>query len=142
LEYARNILGIRDAGHLENEPNAETPVIVLVSCPVPERPEGAYRLSGRLKIKVRPDSLAYGIYQCSEIEEEFNCNYELDPAYQSVMEDRGMRITGVGENGEARIVELSDHRFFVATAFQPHFSSEQGNPHPLIVAYLKVASSL
>jgi CTP synthase (UTP-ammonia lyase) len=117
-------------------------LIILVSCPVPERPEGAPRLSGRLKIKVNPDSLASSIYQCSEIEEEFNCNYELDPAYQSLMEDKGMCVTGVGENEEARIVELSDHCFFLATAFQPHFSSEKGKPHPLILAYLKVVLSL
>ena len=115
---------------------------MLVSCPVPERPEGAPRLSGRLKIKVSPDSLASSIYQCSEIEEEFNCNYELDPAYQDVMENKGMRVTGVGENGEARIVELRDHRFFLATAFQPHFKSEKGQPHPLISALLKTASSV
>jgi CTP synthase (UTP-ammonia lyase) len=113
---------------------------VLVSCPVPERSEGAGRLSGRLKIKVRNGSLAHRIYQCSEIEEEFNCNYELDPAYQSLMEDNGMHVTGLGENGEARIVELSDHHFFLATAFQPHFSSEIGKPHPLISAFLETAS--
>ncbi|HEY40542.1 MAG TPA: hypothetical protein G4O18_01640 [Dehalococcoidia bacterium] len=53
-----------------------------------------------------------------------------------------MRITGVGENGEARIVELDSHPFYMATAFQPHFSSEKDKPHPLIVAYLKAASSL
>jgi CTP synthase (UTP-ammonia lyase) len=113
---------------------------VQVSCPVPKRPEGTPRLSGRLKIKVSPDSLADSIYQCSEIEEEFNCNYELNPAYQSSMDDKGMRVTGLGENDEARIVELNDHRFFVATAFQPHFSSEEGRPHPLISAFLKNAS--
>jgi CTP synthase (UTP-ammonia lyase) len=58
------------------------------------------------------------------------------------MEDRGMHVTGLGENEEARIVELSDHRFFLATAFQPHFSSEKGKPHPLISAFLEAASSL
>ena len=114
---------------------------MLVSCPVPERAEGTPRLSGRLKIKISPDSLASSIYQFSEIEEEFNCNYELDPAYQGVMEDSGLRVTGVGENGEARIVELSDHRFFLATAFQPQFKSEKGRPHPLIAAFLEAASS-
>ena len=134
-------MGIRDAGHLEHDPNATTPLIVLVACPVPEHAEGALRLSGRLKIKVRPDSLAHRIYRCSEIEEQFNCNYELNPSYRSLIEGGGMRVTGVGENGETRIVELSDHRFFLATAFQPHFSSEKGRPHPLISAFLKAASS-
>jgi CTP synthase (UTP-ammonia lyase) len=136
------VLGIRNAGHLEDDPNAETPLIVLVSCPVPGRPEGASRLSGMLKIQVRPDSLASSIYQRSEIEEQFNCNYELNPEYQSAMEDGGMCITGKGEDGEVRIVELDNHPFYLATAFQPHFSSEKGKPHPLIVAYLKAVSGL
>lgn len=113
---------------------------MLVSCPVPEYAEGALRLSGRLKIKVRPDSLASSIYKCAEIEEQFNCNYELDPAYQGVMEDKGMCVTGVGENGEARIVELRDHRFFLTTAFQPHFKSEKERPHPVISAFVEAAS--
>jgi len=94
-------------------------------------------LWGKLKIKIRPDSLAYHIYQQPEVEEWFQCNYELNPAFQEMIETTGMSVTGMGENGEARIVELSDHRFFLATNFQPQLTSEEIRPHPLIVAYLE-----
>jgi CTP synthase (UTP-ammonia lyase) len=89
-----------------------------------------------MKIRLLSDSLAFRIYQKPEVEEQFNCSYELNPAYQGIIEAKGLRITGIGENGEARIVELAGRRFFLATAFQPQFTSEVGRPHPLILSYL------
>ena len=137
LEYARNVLGIKDAGHMEYDPNVSMPLIVPASCPVEDRPEGTPMLWGKLKIKVSPDSLVFRIYQQPEVEEWFQCNYELNPAFQDVIEAAGLRVTGLGENGEARIVELTNHRFFLATNFQPQLMSEEIRPHRLIVAYLE-----
>jgi CTP synthase (UTP-ammonia lyase) len=48
-------------------------------------------------------------------------------------------VTGTGPEGEARIVELPDHRFFIATLFLPQLSSTMERPHPLIVGYLRAA---
>ena len=48
-------------------------------------------------------------------------------------------MVGVDQDGEARVLELPDHRFFVATLFVPQLSSSPGSPHPLIVAYLRAA---
>ena len=139
LEYARNVAGIKDAAHLEYGPNTGTPLLVLVSCPVDNRPDGAPRLSGRLKIKVSPDSLAFHIYQKTEVEEAFNCNYELNPIFRETLEASGLKVSGVSKDGGARIIELPDRRFFMATGFQPQFTSEVTNPHPLIIAYLEAA---
>ena len=47
----------------------------------------------------------------------------------------------MGEEGEARIVEMIDHRFFLATLFQPQLTSKEGSPHPLITAYLEAVLS-
>lgn len=130
---------MRDANSLEIDPNTSTPLIVLVSCPVDNRPEGAPRLSGKLKIKVSPDSLAFRIYQRTEVAEAFNCNYELNPDFRGTLEASGLRVSGVSEEGGARIVELPDHYFFIATGFVPQFTSEATKPHPLIIAYLEAA---
>lgn len=111
-----------------------------VSCPVDNRPEGAPLLWGKLKIKVSPDSLVFRIYQKSEIEEWFQCDYELNPAFQGMLEATGLRVTGLGERGEARIVELPDHCFFLATNFQPQLISEESQPYPMIIAYLSAIS--
>ena len=88
---------------------------------------------------MKPGSLAIRTYQQPEIQELFNCNYELNPEFQETLESSGLQITGLGDNGEARVIELPDHDFFLATAFQPQFSSEAGRPHPLVIAYLKAA---
>ena len=116
-------------------------MLILVSCPVAERPEDAPRLWGKLKIKVCPDTLAFGIYQRLEVEEAFNCSYELNPEYRETIEASGLKVSAVSEDGGARIVELSSHRFFLATGFQPQSTSEEGRPHPLITAYLEAVRS-
>ena len=119
------------------DPDTPIPLIVPVSCPVADRPEDAPRLIGKMKIKVHPDSQAFQIYQQSEIEENFHCNFELNQAFQEQLEAAGVRITGLGENGEARIIELANHRFFLGTGYMPQLTSVEGKPHPLIVAYLE-----
>jgi len=112
---------------------------VLASCPVENRPDGAPRLYGKLKIRLVPGTLAARIYRQAEAAEDFTCNYELNPAYRDIIEASGLRVSGTTEEGGARIVELSDHRFFVATGFVPQLNSEESRPHPLIVAYLAAA---
>ena len=127
-------------GHPEEDPDVSRPLFRLASCPVPERPEGAPRLWGKLKITLSPDSLAYSIYRKSEVEEAFNCNYELNPDFREAIEASGLKVSGVSEDGGARIVELPDNTFFMATGFMPQFTSEEYNPHPLIIRYMEAAA--
>lgn len=112
---------------------------MLVSCPVDNRTQGAPRLSGKLKIKVVVDSVAGRIYQQAEIEEAFNCNYELNPAFREKLESAGLKVSGETGDSGVRIIELPDRPFFIATGFVPQLSSEKNRPHPLIVAYLQAA---
>ncbi len=67
----------------------------------------------------------------------FNCNYGLDEEYRPAIDAGELKVSGVDSNGDARIVELSRHRFFIATLFLPQLSSRAETPHPLIMAYLK-----
>lgn len=127
-----------EAAHTETYPEALVPLLVLAACPVPP-PAGGRRLSGRLIIKLSPDSLAYRIYHQAAIEEPFNCNYELNPAYRKNLEDTGLKISGVGDRGEARIIEMPQLPFYIGTAFQPQLNSSVEMPHSLLIAYLKAA---
>jgi CTP synthase len=127
------------AGHMEDDPNTAYPLLVLSSCPVDTRPAGAPRLWGGLKIRVLPGTLAYRIYQKIDVEEAFNCNYELNPAYQATLEKAGLKISGVSPTGSARVVELPGQSFYMGTGFIPQMSSQPGRPHPLIVGWLKAA---
>ena len=92
-----------------------------------------------MKIKINSDSLAYRIYRRTVIEETFSCNYELNPTYRETLENKGLKVSGVSEDGGARIIELPGYRFFLATGFVPQYSSQAGKPHPVIVSFLQAA---
>ena len=124
------MLGIHDAEHEETSPNASHLVINKLSC----------SLVGQTQtIKIAPGTLTHRVYGTEEIVEEFRCNYGLSPEYGDKIGAGGLKVAGVDSNGEVRIVELSDHRFFMATLFLPQLSSSFDKPHCLIVAYLKAA---
>ncbi len=114
-------------------------MITLAACPIDTRPQGAPRLWGSLKINLVPGSLAARVYGSTGIEETFTCNYELNPLYRETLEKRGLRVSGSSDDGGARIIELADYRFFLATGFVPQMSSQPDSPHPLITAFLEAA---
>jgi hypothetical protein len=76
---------------------------------------------------------------CLSDEEQYYCQFGLNPHYQATIHDGGLRVVGVDEAGEARIVELAEHPFFVATLFVPPLTSTAEQPHALIIAYLQAA---
>jgi CTP synthase len=92
----------------EYNADATTPLLVLAACPVENRPEGAPMLWGKLKIRISQGSMAYSIYKKPEIEEPFNCNYELNPAFRGRLESNGLKVSGESADGGARIIELPD----------------------------------
>jgi CTP synthase (UTP-ammonia lyase) len=132
LEYARNVLGLTDASHEEISPNADTLFISKLSCSLAGK-------KGRVYIK--PDTIAHSIYQKDSIYEEFRCNYGLNPKYADEMINNELIISGFGAEGEPRIIELSDHVFFVATLYEPQLSSSSSFPHPLIKRYIETAQN-
>jgi CTP synthase (UTP-ammonia lyase) len=92
-------------------------------------------------VRLSPGTIAARAYGSQESAEEFRCNFGLNPEYREQVEKGGLQVTGLDENGEVRIVELRGHPFFVATLFLPQLSSRPGGPHPLILAFLKVAAT-
>jgi CTP synthase (UTP-ammonia lyase) len=132
VEFARNVLGFADAAHAEYDPYGSTLFVTPLSC----------SLAGKiLPIRLSRESRAAQAYGAVEAVERYYCNFGLNPAYQHSLHQRGFRIVGTDASGEARILELPAHRFYVGTLFVPQARSEPGRPHPLIVAYLKTAAS-
>ncbi len=128
VEFARNVLEIYDAKHEETAPHASRLVISRLTC----------SLAGQTQsIKITPGTCAHQAYGKEDVVEEFRCSYGLNPAYRSAIGNGGLKIAGVDLDSEVRIVELPDHRFFMATLFVPQLSSRPDMPHPLIIAYLK-----
>lgn len=132
IEYARNVLGLVDAQHAEYDPHASRLVISPLSC----------SLAGQeMPVSLVASTRTADAYGQPQVREQYYCSFGLNPEYQVVLDNSGLRVAGVGPEGEARVVELPHHKFFLATLFVPQRASTQQDPHPLIVAYLRAASS-
>jgi CTP synthase (UTP-ammonia lyase) len=92
------------------------------------------------RVFVSPGSRTAALYRTSAPEEDFFCNYGLNPEYRGRLEAAGLRVTGVDADGDARIVELEDHPFFLATLFCFQTRSRPGHPHPLVAGFLAAAA--
>jgi CTP synthase (UTP-ammonia lyase) len=134
-------MGIADADSGEHETLSKNLIIAPVVCPVPDRRNGAPKLSGTCKLRIQPGCRLAAIYGANEVEEEYFCNFEVNPDYIQEFSRAGLRLSAFGEHGELRAVELPDHAFFIATLFQPQLSSTDGSPHPLIVGYLATVAA-
>jgi CTP synthase (UTP-ammonia lyase) len=130
LEFARNACGLDAAGHTENDPGTETAVIVPLSCSLVGH-EGA--------VLVAPDTLAERLLADRRTQERYHCNYGAAPEHLPLLERHGLRFSGRDESGEPRIIELSEHPFFLATLFQPELAPLTGDVHPLIQGFAAAA---
>jgi CTP synthase (UTP-ammonia lyase) len=86
-------------------------------------------------VTVLPGTRAARLYGAATAAEDYYCSYGVNPAYRSRLEAAGMTVSGVGDDGEIRIVELPDHPFFLATLFLPQTRSTAARPHPLLAGY-------
>lgn len=133
IEYARNVLGFEDAQHAEYDPYASELFISELSCSL---------VGQTMSVRLEPDSRAAAFYARDEVSEQYYCNFGLNPAHQGRLHEGGLRVVGTDQDGEARVLELPDRRFYLATLFVPQLRSSPGSPHPLISAYLQAALEL
>jgi CTP synthase (UTP-ammonia lyase) len=127
IEYARNVLGFADAQHAEYDPYASTLFISQLACSL---------VGQTMSVRLESGSRAAGFYGRAEATERYYCNFGLNPEHQAELHEGGLRVVGSDQDGEARVLELPDHRFFIATLFVPQTSSSPDEPHPLISAYV------
>jgi CTP synthase (UTP-ammonia lyase) len=138
IECARNVIGIRDATTAEEDPKAKNIVICPVACAIPNRDKNAPKLSGKVnEIHLRPGSYLASFYGKEKVEEEFFCNYELNPEFEWMAMEAGFPIVARGSKEECRAIESPAHLFFIATLFQPQLSSTEAKPHPLLMAFVQ-----
>lgn len=130
LEFARNVAGIKNAGHKEVDPAAVEPVITQLSCSLIEAEE---------ELHLVPGTRLREIYGADTTRETYHCSYGINPEYLARLVDKGLRVGITGPNGEARALELPVHPFFFLTLFQPERSAFAAKRHPLITAFVAAA---
>ncbi|HUL61347.1 MAG TPA: hypothetical protein VLU43_18865 [Anaeromyxobacteraceae bacterium] len=94
----------------------------------------------RHRVTIRPGTRAGTLYGVATADEDFYCSYGVNPEWVSRLQEGGLSVSGVGDAGEARIVELPRHPFYVVTLFIPQARSTAAEPHPLLVGFAAAAT--
>ena len=128
IEYARRVLRIEDAQSEENNPDASSLFISRLDC----------SLAGReMKLTFTEGSKIAAIYNSLTAVEEYYCNFGVNPKYITQLKSQSLKITGSDSEGEVRVIELTEHPFFIGTLFVPQTRSTPEIPHPLVTAFVK-----
>lgn len=140
IEYARNVLGIKDANSLEMEPETASPVINLMEDQKAITDMGGTMRLGSWACTLVENSNAFAVYGDKHIDERHRHRYEYNNAYKSDLEKAGLKSTGINpETGLVEIVEVEDHPWFVGVQYHPEYKSTVAQPHPLFVAFVAAA---
>jgi CTP synthase len=151
IEFARNVAGLPLADSTEFTPATPDPVIFLMkewydyrTNKIQKRDEdtdkgGTMRL-GAYPCQLARDSKAYAAYGVKQVSERHRHRYEFNNSYRKVLEDAGIRFTGLSPNGElVEIMEIPQHPWYLACQFHPEFKSRPLDPHPLFAAFIHAA---
>jgi CTP synthase (UTP-ammonia lyase) len=131
VQLARKWAGQDDAAHAESDPDAPNPVIVALACSL---------YGERRVVTPVPGTRLAAICGQRPFEGFHWCGFGLAPAAAQTLAEAGVTIAAHAPDAGVEAIELPDHPFFIATAFQPQVgSSESGQLHPLIGAFLDAA---
>lgn len=140
VEFARDVLGLKDAMTTEVEANTPNPVIDLMADQKTTTIKGGTMRLGAYQCEIDEGSLAYRIYRKPLISERHRHRYELNNDYVTRLNEAGMRTSGRNpETGLVEIVEIPEHPFFIGVQFHPEYKSTPENPQPIFVAFVKAA---
>lgn len=140
IEFARTVVGLKDANSSEINPSTPYPVIDLL----PEQKDvedmgGTMRL-GLYPCKIAEGSLAMQAYQMELVYERHRHRYEFNNEYREILEENGFRITGTSPDGRlVEMIEIPDHPWFLAVQFHPEFTSRPNRPQPLFREFVRAA---
>lgn len=141
IEFARNVLGYKDANSAEINPETTHPVIDIL----PEQ-KGVTDMGGTMRLgqypcALNPDSKAFALYGEDLIYERHRHRYEVNNDYREALSDSGMIFAGTSpDNHIVEMVEIPDHPWFVAGQFHPEFKSRPNKPHPLFRGFVTAAA--
>ncbi|WP_324721366.1 CTP synthase [Salinimicrobium sp. HB62] len=142
IEFARNVLQLKNANSTEMDPTTPHPVIDLMK----EQKEithlgGSMRL-GSWECELKDDTIAKEVYGTNKIFERHRHRYEYNNRYATQLESHGLKSTGVNpKTNLVEIVEIEDHPWFVGVQYHPEYKSTVASPHPLFMAFIKAAKN-
>lgn len=140
IEFARNVLGLKDAHTTEISEDTKNPVISMMEEQKNISNMGGTMRLGAYKCELKPDSKAAIAYKTEKITERHRHRYEFNNNYLEKFEEKGMIATGKNpESGLVEVIEIPSHPWFVGAQFHPEYKSTVAKPHPLFVAFVKAS---
>jgi CTP synthase len=146
IEFARNVVGIKDATSAEFG-DAENPIVGLMqqwfskdglNIRVKNNDLGGSMRLGGYECVLKKGSKIAKIYGKSEIRERHRHRYEVNINYKDKLEAKGMIFSGLSPDGKLpEVIELKDHPWFIGVQFHPEFTSTPFNPSPLFNDFVK-----
>ena len=142
IEFARNVVGWRDAHSTEFDKHTPHPVIDLMAEQRDIHDMGGTMRLGAYPCKITKGTRAHTIYGSDQISERHRHRYEFNNALRDELERHGLLISGINPDKDlVEIIELPDHPFFVGVQFHPEYRSTVARPHPLFGALLDAAGA-
>jgi CTP synthase len=140
IEFARNILGLKDAHSVEMDANTSYPVIDIMEEQKKITMMGGTMRLGSYTCEITEGSLAHKIYGKTSITERHRHRYEFNSQYLDQFQQNGMIASGINpETGLVEIVEIPSHPFFIGVQYHPELKSSVENPAPLFVSFIGAA---
>ncbi|MCT4394309.1 CTP synthase [Lacticaseibacillus paracasei] len=141
VEFARDMLGLKDAGTTETQPDIKDPIIDLMRDQVGVKNLGGTLRLGLYPCVLKPGSVAAKAYDnAHEIQKRHRHRYEFNTKYRQAMEDHGLVFSGVSpDNRLMEIIEYPKNKFFVAPQYHPEFQSRPNKPEGLFKAFIQAA---
>ncbi|MCI8444134.1 MAG: CTP synthase [Clostridia bacterium] len=142
VEYARNVLGLKDANSSELNENTKNPVIHIMKEQKGIDKKGGTMRLGAYPCRIKEGSLAHEVYGTTEITERHRHRFEYNNEYREKLEAAGLKVSGTSPDGLlVEMVEMDpkDHPYFIAGQFHPELKSRPNRPAPLFVNLVKAA---
>ena len=140
IEYARNVLKLKNANSTEMDPSTPHPVIDLMEEQKNITHKGGTMRLGAWDCELKKDSIADKVYGRPVISERHRHRYEYNNKYKTELEAAGLASTGINpETKLVEIIEIPEHPWFVGVQYHPEYKSTVASPHPLFVAFVKAA---
>ena len=140
IEFARNVLGYKDANSREMDEKTEHNVIDIMEEQKNITNMGGTMRLGAYECVLRQNSRVFNIYKQACISERHRHRYEFNNDFEKEFEENGMMC--VGRNPESdlvEIVEIPSLKWFIGTQFHPEYQSTVLKPHPLFLDFIKTA---
>lgn len=140
IEFARNILGLKEAHSTEMNLNTDEPVIDMMEEQKKIKAMGGTMRLGSYSCDIKEGSLAESIYGATKIKERHRHRYEFNNDYLEDFEANGMIASGVNSDTNlVEIMEIPGHPFFIGVQYHPELKSTVESPAPLFVHFVAAA---